>query len=177
MHPVLAPVRPAFRAVATTIVPEAASLTEDDWAEVERIIEDALAARPPALRRQLQTLIRVIQLRPLLLYGRTFTALDPARRTLVLRRFENAPLLLLRRGFWGLRTLVLMGYYARPAAAKEIGYCADPRGWDARRGPADAARTSRNVAASASEATPAPADAPPDGSPATPNAAPLEEDA
>ena len=30
MHPVLAPVRPAFRAVATTIVPEAASLTEDD---------------------------------------------------------------------------------------------------------------------------------------------------
>lgn len=160
MHPVLAPVRPAFRAIATTIVPEAASLTEDEWAEVERIIEDALAARPPALRRQLQTLIRVIQLRPLLLYGRTFTALDPARRTLVLRRFENAPLLLLRRGFWGLRTLVFMGYYARPAAAKEIGYRADPRGWDARRGPADATTG-----------------APAEGAPATPNAGPLEEDA
>jgi hypothetical protein len=34
---------------------------------------------------------------------------------------------------WGLRTLFLLGYYSRPAAAREIGYRADPRGWDARR--------------------------------------------
>ncbi len=39
----------------------------------------------------------------------------------------------LRRGFWGLRTLALMGYYARPAAAASVGYHADPRGWEARR--------------------------------------------
>lgn len=159
MHPVLAPVRPAFRAIAMTIVPEAASLTDDEWADVERIIEDALAARPPAMRRQLQMLIRVIQLRPLLRHGRTFTALDPERRTLVLRRFENAPLLLLRRGFWGLRTLVFMGYYARPAAARTIGYRADPRGWDARRGARDTAPPA--------ETTSVPAD----GSSAAPNAA------
>ncbi|HEX7119153.1 MAG TPA: gluconate 2-dehydrogenase subunit 3 family protein [Longimicrobiales bacterium] len=136
MHPVLHPVRPAFRAIATTIVPEAAALDADDWAELERIIEAALATRPAKMRRQLRMLIRVIQLRPLLRYGRPFTALDPDRRTRVLRRFENARLLLLRRGFWGLRTLVFMGYYARPAAAATIGYRADPRGWEAR---ADAA--------------------------------------
>lgn len=156
MHPVLAPVRPAFRAIATTIVPEAASLTEDEWAEVERIIEDALAARPPAMRRQLQTLIRVIQLRPLLRHGRPFTALDPARRTVILRRFENAPLLLLRRGFWGLRTLVFMGYYARPGAAEAIGYRADPRGWDARRGPADASSADAPATAPSAAASAAP---------------------
>ncbi|HEX6939101.1 MAG TPA: hypothetical protein VF158_06785 [Longimicrobiales bacterium] len=136
MHPVLHPVRPAFRAIAATVVPEAAAFDADDWEELERIIEDALAARPRKLRRQLVALIRVIQLRPLLRYGRTFTALDADRRTRVLRRFESSRLLLLRRGFWGLRTLVFMGYYARPAAAAVIGYRADPRGWDAR---ADAA--------------------------------------
>jgi len=38
---------------------------------------------------------------------------------------------IIRVGFWGLRTLALLGYYARPEAAQEIGYTADPRGWEA----------------------------------------------
>jgi hypothetical protein len=33
---------------------------------------------------------------------------------------------------WGLRTLILMGYYARPAAAAEVGGSAHRRGWAAR---------------------------------------------
>ncbi len=133
MDSVLHPVRDAFRALATTIVPEAAGLDEDDWTALERIIENALAGRPPKLRRQLRLLIHVLQLAPLFRHGRPFTALDPARRTRFLRKVESSRLLLLRRGFWGLRTLVFMGYYARPAAAESIGYRADPRGWDARR--------------------------------------------
>ena len=46
---------------------------------------------------------------------------------------QDAPLLLLRRGFWGLRTLIFMGYYGRDAARDAIGYRADPRGWEIRR--------------------------------------------
>jgi len=46
----------------------------------------------------------------------------PTRRANFLDRLQRAPLLLLRRGLWGVRTLILMGYYGRPAAAKEIGY-------------------------------------------------------
>jgi hypothetical protein len=46
---------------------------------------------------------------------------------------ETARLVLVRRGFWGLRTLILMGYYGRPAAAAAIGYRADPQGWEMRR--------------------------------------------
>jgi hypothetical protein len=38
---------------------------------------------------------------------------------------------IIRVGFWGLRTLALLGYYARPEAAEEIGYTADRRGWEA----------------------------------------------
>lgn len=132
MDSVLRPVRAAFRALATTIVPEATALDENGWAELERIVEDALAGRPPKMRRQLRALIRVLQLRPLLRHGRTFTALDPERRARFLARIQDSRILLLRRGFWGLRTLVFMGYYARPAAAGAIGYRAHPRGWEVR---------------------------------------------
>lgn len=125
-------VRPAFRAIARVVVPEAAGLDDAGWADLERIIEQALALRPPAMRRQLGTLIRLLDWLPLLRHGRRLRALDAVRRARVLGAVQDAPVLLLRRGFWGLRTLILMGYYARPDAAAEIGYRADPRGWDAR---------------------------------------------
>ena len=130
---VLGAVRPVFRAVGQTVVPEAARLTEPEWAAVETIVERTLATRPPKLQRQLVTLVHLLQWLPLLRYGQPFTALDPDRRTRFLATMQDAPLILLRRGFWGLRTLVLMGYYARPEAATEIGYRAHPRGWEARR--------------------------------------------
>jgi hypothetical protein len=119
--------------VTETVVPEARALSPDEWQSLEAIVEDALAGRPTPLCRQLVLLVRMIELVPLLRYGRGFTALDPARRTAVLHLLQGAPLVLLRRGFWGLRTLALMGYYGRPAAAAAIGYRADPRGWEARR--------------------------------------------
>lgn len=129
---VLEGLRPAFRAVATTVVPEAADLDEAGWRELEGIVENALAQRPPRLRRQLLLFIRVIELLPAV-RGRRFSGLAPGPRARFLAALENAPLLLVRRGFWGLRTLILMGYYARPAAAAAIGYRGDARGWEARR--------------------------------------------
>lgn len=131
--PVLAPVRHVFRAIATTVVPEARALDEADWQELERIAEDALGQRPPAMQRQLATFVRLIELLPVPRYGRRFSSLDDARRTRVLHALENAPILLVRRGFWGLRTLIFMGYYARPSAQAAIGYRATARGWEARR--------------------------------------------
>ena len=130
---VLPPVKRAFRAIAQTVVPEAASLTEPEWLAAERIIEDALVQRPAAMRRQLRMLIRALDLLPVLRHGRRFTSLDPARRQRFLHAMERFPVLLVRRGVWGLRTLVFMGYYARPEAGVAIGYRADARGWEARR--------------------------------------------
>jgi hypothetical protein len=130
---VLAPLRPAFRAIAETVVPEVAALADPDWTALEAIVERAIAQRPARMRRQLGLLIRAIDLAPIFLSGRRFRSLDAAARTRLLERLQSVPLLLLRRGVWGLRTLVLMGYYARPEAAAAIGYRADARGWDARR--------------------------------------------
>lgn len=129
----LADLRPAFRAIATTVAPGASRLDQRGWAEMERIVEGALLGRPPRLRRQLRALIILLQWLPVARFGRRFTALDPATRARFLTGIQNAPLFLLRRGFWGLRTLILMGYYGRSGAAAEIGYRADPRGWEARR--------------------------------------------
>jgi hypothetical protein len=130
---VLPPVRGAFRAIARTVVPESAALDERDWTDVEAIVEQALALRPPGMRRQLRTLITLIDVLPILRFGRRFTALDEVRRARFLDALSRAPVLLLRRGVWGLRTLAYMGYYARPQAYAAIGYRADPRGWEARR--------------------------------------------
>ena len=124
---------PAFRALVVTVVPEAEHLATAEWSEVEGIVARAVAARPPRLRRQLALLLRFLEWLPLLRYGRRFSRLDPAHRARFLDACQASPLLLLRRGVWGVRTLVLMGYYGRPVAARTIGYRADARGWEARR--------------------------------------------
>lgn len=129
----LAPVRPAFRAIASTVVPEAGTLDEPAWSALEAIVVDALSARPAKTQRQLLAFIRLVEWLPLLRFGRRFTQLDAARRARVLLGLQDAPVLLLRRGCWGLRTLILMGYYGRAEAWREIGYGADSRGWEARR--------------------------------------------
>ena len=124
---------PAFRAVATCVVPEASRLDAAQWDEMEAIVGGAIAARPRAVQRQLALFLILLEWFPLFRYGRRLSRLDPARRTTFLDRLQRSPLLLVRRGFWGVRTLVLMGYYGRPAAAVEIGYRANARGWEARR--------------------------------------------
>jgi hypothetical protein len=135
---VLPPVRPLFRALARTFVPEAGDLDERGWGEAEAIVERFLATRPGSVRRQLVLLMRVLNLLPLFRYGRRFTSLDAATRLRFLETMQDARWLLLRRGVWGVRTLAFMGYYERSEAARRIGYRADAAGWEKRRdvGPA-----------------------------------------
>ena len=131
--PALAAYRPLVRAIAGTIVPEAVTLDENAWGEFNSLMDAALGDRPPALQRRLQLFLRVIDWLPIIRFGRRFTSLAPAQRARFLSALENHSIQLIRSGFWGLRTLVLLGYYGRPEAAAAIGYKADPRGWEARR--------------------------------------------
>lgn len=129
----LAPVAGEFRALAVTIVPRASGLDDEGWRALETIVDEALAPRPESMKRQLRLFVRVLQWLPLLRHGRTFARLDARRRAEFLRGIERSRILLVRRGFWGLRTLVLLGYWGRPEAAASIGYRAHPGGWAARR--------------------------------------------
>lgn len=121
--------RTTFRALVIAIVPEAHALGAREWDELEGIVEAALAKRPPALRRQLLLFIRLLNLLPAARWGRTFERLDGVQRARFLAALERSRVFLLRRGFWGIRTLAFMGYYARPGAYRDIGYDARLRGW------------------------------------------------
>ena len=125
--------RPRFRALAASFVPETAAAAPAEWAALETTVERALAARPTAIRRQLALFIRVLDFIARLRLGRGLAALDDARRAAFLERVAASPLLLFRRGVWGLRTLVMLGWYTQPSVTGAIGYRADPAGWDARR--------------------------------------------
>jgi hypothetical protein len=122
-----------FRAVVSTIVPEAAELDDEGWRDLLQVIEALLYHRPESLKRQLRLFLIAIQWLPLVRFGRPFTRLNPTARTRVLAHLQNDRIQKVRTGFWGLRTIVLAGYYGRSQAAHEIGYRADPRGWEAAR--------------------------------------------
>ena len=130
---VLSPVRSIFRAVVSTVVPEARELSEPGWSELEMLVATTLQNRPRAMQRQLRLFIRTIQWLPVFRYGKRFTSIRAEQRTQILCYLQDHRVEVIRCGFWGLRTLALLGYYGRPESVQAIGYAADPRGWEARR--------------------------------------------
>ena len=115
------------------MVPDAAALDEPAWRAMDASIAEALAKRPPVVRRQFALFVRVLDMLPLFRWGRRFHALGAARRARFLDAMQYSPIPLLRRGVWGLRTLVFLGYYARPELQTTLGYRATARGWTVRR--------------------------------------------
>jgi hypothetical protein len=129
----LSPVRPIFRAVVCTVVPEADQLDEPSWQELETVVEATLRDRSPAMMRQLRLFLRGMQWLCIFRYGRGFTSLSAERRRRVLLYLQDHRIELIRCGFWGVRTLAFLGYYGRAEAVQAIGYAADRRGWGAAR--------------------------------------------
>ena len=124
-----------FRAIMTAVVPEAAALSDVEWREVASIITRAIAARPSGVRRQLGAFVRALDVVAFVRHGRGLRGLSAAERTALLESLSRSRVLALRRGVWGVRTLAFMGYYARPEAARAVGYRASAAGWAARRAP------------------------------------------
>lgn len=122
----------SFRAIAETVVPELTTLDNAAWDSVTAIITRAVSQRPRRMQRQLGMFLRILNVLSLLRYGKFIHSLAPSVRTTFLANIQNSNLLLFRRGFWGVRTLVLMGYYARPEARSVVGYRAHTRGWEMR---------------------------------------------
>lgn len=128
----LLPVRRPFRAMVEAFVPEAVELTDEQWGRAEETVEKALAARPEAMRRQLRLFIRAVDTLARIRFLRPLGALRVDRRTRFLRNLQRAPLLVVRRGVWGVRTLAFMAYYGLPEVRDAIGYRVRPGGWSER---------------------------------------------
>lgn len=125
--------RPAIRALAEGFVPEIANAAPAEWEALESVVRRALAHRPPALERQLVLFVRLLGFAARLRFGRSLARLTLPQRTALLEALARSRLLLVRRGVWGLRTLILMGWYTQPAVARRIGYRASAIGWTAPR--------------------------------------------
>jgi hypothetical protein len=128
-EPLPAALRPHFRAVAQGVLPPTREYADEDWARAEAVVAQALRDRPPGMLRQLHLFLRVVNLLPLFTRGRTLRRLPPEAREAFLLRLQDARLLPIRRGVWGLRTLAFMGHYGRPEVHGTIGYGARLRGW------------------------------------------------
>jgi hypothetical protein len=117
-----APERALLLAIAPRIVPPAADLTPETREAMLALIDGTLASRTPAMRRQFRLFLRALRWLPALRYLRPLDRLDGSRQDAALRWFQDHPIQLLRGGFWGVRTLVLLGYYGQPAHHASIGY-------------------------------------------------------
>jgi hypothetical protein len=108
--------------LARRIVPESERMSEDEKARFASIVRAALEDRPPSLRRQFGLFLTVLRWLPALRYLGPYDSLSPSHQDAALRWFQDAPIDLLRKGFWGLKTLVFMGYYGQPELGKKLGY-------------------------------------------------------
>ncbi len=127
----LLPIRDRLRPFVETFVPATRELNDDRYQALVAHVDARLAAEPPAISRQLRTLVALLHFLPLFLHLRTFSGLTTAQRQRFLERIQDGPVALLRVGVWGLRTLVYLGWYADPEVGRNLGWHANPRGWAA----------------------------------------------
>jgi hypothetical protein len=108
--------------LAARIVPETTDLDAAGQQRFLAIIDEALQGRPASVRRQFATFLGVLKWVPAFRFGRPFDSLQSQRQDAVLHWFEDCPVGLLRKGFWGLKAMVFMGYYGQPETNVLVGY-------------------------------------------------------
>ena len=111
-----------LQVLAARIVPETTELDKDGRDRFFAIIDNALFDRPATVRRQFAAFLGLIRSAPLIRYGKSFDKLTADLQDAVLRWFEDCPVGLLRKGFWGLKAMVFMGYYGQPETNEIVGY-------------------------------------------------------
>ncbi len=114
--------------ISARIIPGFSRLDAEGSRDFHEIVDRALMDRPEHIRRQFSIFLSLIRWAPGLHWGRPFDHLDGSRQDRVLSWLQDSAPDALRKGFWGLRTLVLMGYYGRDAAWIEVGYEPDFEG-------------------------------------------------
>jgi hypothetical protein len=108
--------------LAARLVPASAAYDASAREACLRLIDETLASRPAALRRQVALVLLMLRWAPALRFGRPLDRLEAGAQDLVLRWFQRCPVQAVRTGFWGVRTLVFLGCYGRPGAGVALGY-------------------------------------------------------
>lgn len=122
--------RTFFTALGHALVPQTRGLSAERQARFFEIIDTMLATRPRHMVRLLKIFLVVLRWFPLLRFGGRLDRLEGERQKEALRWFQDSPWVSIRTGFWGVKTLVFMGYYAQPDVAAELGYTPSHAGND-----------------------------------------------
>lgn len=110
-----------------TVAPGVAALDRRGQKRFRMIIRLMLLRRSNMERLQVRLFLLVLRWLPAPVFFRPFERIPASAQTWILLRFENAPIKLFRAGFWGLKTLIFMGYYGQLAIAKKVRYEPDLR--------------------------------------------------
>lgn len=109
-------------ALARRVVPESEGMDPQAQSKFLSIIETALASRPSAMRRQVGLFLAILRWLPALRYGVPLDRLTSDRQDAALRWFQGFPVALVRKGFWGIKAMIFMGYYGRPEVGEQLHY-------------------------------------------------------
>ncbi|MBI4052333.1 MAG: hypothetical protein HY400_07485 [Elusimicrobia bacterium] len=114
--------------LASRIVPEAKDLDAQARERFFNLIENALSSKPDSIKRQIALFLFVLKWFPALRYGGSLDRLPPKNQDSALMWFQEAPVALIRKGFWGIKTLIFMGYYGRPEVGEGVHYRPSKKG-------------------------------------------------
>ncbi len=108
--------------LALVLVPPARELSTEQRTRFHTLIEDMLSTRPKIMVRLVGIFLAVLRWAPLLRFGGRLDHLPTEQQIRTLRWFEECPLGTIRTGFWGVKTLVFLGYYGQPEIARANGW-------------------------------------------------------
>ena len=108
--------------LARRIVPESEGLDDAGRTRFLAIVGEAIGSRTPKMRKQIGMFLKLMRWLPAMRYGMPFDKLPPGRQDAVLHWFQDHPRALIRKGFWGMKAMVFMGYYGRPEIHESLGY-------------------------------------------------------
>jgi len=114
--------RALLLSIAPRITPLSSPMTPAAGKAMLALIDGTLASRTPAMRRQFGLFLLALRWLPFFRYGRPLDRLDGAAQDSALRWFQDHPFQIIRGGFWGVRTLLLLGRYGQPDIGASIGY-------------------------------------------------------
>ena len=111
-----------FLVLAYRIVPPSGEMDAAAKQRFLGIIREALESRPAKVQRQVGLFLGLMRWLPVLRYGAPLDSLPSQHQDAALRWFLDCPIALFRKGFWGMKALILMGFYGRAEIHSSLGY-------------------------------------------------------
>lgn len=111
-----------FEALQQRLVPRAAAFSAEERNASRMLVNTLVSRMPEANRKKLGVFLLLIDIVSLVMGWRPFRRLPPAKQDRVLAFLFDAPVGLLRKGFWGVNTLAKLGVYGQTTLYDEIGY-------------------------------------------------------